>query len=172
MDRFQRIADVAEPDAPARVAVPLADASGSDRLQESTLSDPWYHAGLPFTCTRCGHCCTGEPGYVWVDDDDIAAIAAHRGEAVEVVRALCTREGYRGRTLREQANGDCVFFDREKGCTVYPVRPPQCRTWPFWESNVATPETWQKTCDVCPGSGQGELIPVEEITRRLKVIRL
>jgi uncharacterized protein len=37
---------------------------------------------------------------------------------------------------------------------------------------VASPESWRQTCDVCPGSGEGELIPAEEITRRLKVIRL
>jgi uncharacterized protein len=136
------------------------------------MSDPWYKDGLSFTCTRCGHCCTGEPGFVWVEDDDLAAIAAQRGETLDEVKALYTRWTDRGRTLREKSNGDCVFFDRKEGCTVYAVRPPQCRTWPFWESNVATPEAWQRTCEVCPGSGQGELISVEEITRRLKLIRL
>ena len=88
------------------------------------------------------------------------------------MKALHTRWTSRGRTLREKGNGDCVFYDRAQGCTVYPARPPQCRTWPFWESNVQTPEAWQRTCEDCPGSGQGELIPVEEITRRLKTIRL
>jgi uncharacterized protein len=134
--------------------------------------EAWYKDGLRFTCTRCGHCCTGEPGFVWVDDADLAAIAELRGETVEEVKALYTRWTDRGRTLREKLGGDCVFYDREAGCTVYPVRPPQCRTWPFWESNLESPETWQHTCQVCPGSGQGELIPAEEITRRLKVIRL
>ena len=136
------------------------------------MSDPWYKNGLRFTCTRCGHCCTGEPGYVWVSDADLAALAEHLGETVEAVRGLYTRWTARGRTLREKANGDCVFYDRKAGCTVYPARPPQCRTWPFWESNVATPADWECTCAVCPGSGQGELISAEEITRRLKVIRL
>jgi len=136
------------------------------------MSDPWYHAGLRFTCTQCGHCCTGAPGFVWVDDADLAAIAEHRGETLEVVRGLYTRWTARGRTLREKANGDCVFYDKKAGCTIYSVRPPQCRTWPFWESNVASPEAWQATCEECPGSGHGELIPAEEITLRLKVIRL
>jgi Fe-S-cluster containining protein len=136
------------------------------------MSEPWYNDGLRFSCTMCGDCCTGEPGHVWVDDDDLAAIAEYRGETIEEVRGLYTRLARRGRALREKANGDCVFYDRQKGCTIYPVRPPQCRTWPFWESNVASPETWRRTCEVCPGSGQGELIPAEEITRRLKVIRL
>jgi Fe-S-cluster containining protein len=136
------------------------------------MADSWYHSGLHFTCTRCGHCCTGEPGYVWVDDADLAAIAAHRGETLEEVKGLYTRWTARGRTLREKTNGDCVFYDQQAGCTVYPVRPPQCRTWPFWESNVGTPEAWHQTCEVCPGSGQGELIPAEEITKRLKIVRL
>jgi Fe-S-cluster containining protein len=74
--------------------------------------------------------------------------------------------------LQERANGDCVFWHREKGCTIYPVRPPQCRSWPFWDSNVATPEDWDRTCQICPGAGQGEVIPVEEITRRLKLIKI
>ena len=136
------------------------------------MSEPWYKDGLRFTCTRCGHCCTGDPGNVWVKDAEIATLAEYRGELVPQVTALYTRLTSRGRSLREKLNGDCIFYDRKKGCTVSPVRPRQCRTWPFWESNVRTPEAWQRTCQVCPGSGQGELITAEEITRRLKVIRL
>jgi uncharacterized protein len=136
------------------------------------MSHPWYQSGLRFTCTQCGHCCTGDPGFVWVDDAELAAIAEFLGEPIEEVRGLTTRTTARGRTLREKANGDCVFYEKDKGCTIYPVRPAQCRTWPFWESNLASPETWRQTCEVCPGSGRGELIPAEEITRRLNIIRL
>jgi Fe-S-cluster containining protein len=136
------------------------------------MSEPWYKDGLRFQCTRCGKCCTGEPGYVWVNDAELRSIADFRGEPVEEVIGLYTRLTSRGRTLREKANGDCVFYDRDKGCTVYEVRPRQCRTWPFWESNVATPRAWEHTCEICPGSGRGELISAEEITRRLKVIRM
>jgi uncharacterized protein len=136
------------------------------------MADPWYKDGLRFECTRCGNCCTGPPGFVWVNAEELAALARFRGETVEEVTALYTRAVERRHSLREKVNGDCVFFDRQEGCTVYPVRPRQCRTWPFWESNVETPQAWERTCTVCPGSGKGELIPAEEITRRLKVIRL
>jgi Fe-S-cluster containining protein len=136
------------------------------------MTEPWYQDGLRFRCTRCGACCTGEPGNVWVNAEEIAAIADLRGESVEEVTALYTASGHRGRTLREKANGDCVFYEKGQGCTVYPVRPRQCRTWPFWESNLGTPGDWERTKAVCPGTGHGELIPAEEITRRLKVIRL
>ena len=136
------------------------------------MEEPWYKDGLRFRCTRCGNCCTGEPGHVWVSAEELAAIAEYRGEPVEEVVALYTYVAYRGRSLREKGNGDCVFYDRHAGCTIYPVRPRQCRTWPFWESNVRSPEAWERTCQVCPGSGRGDLIPPEEITRRRKVIEL
>jgi hypothetical protein len=136
------------------------------------MSELWYQDGLRFRCTRCGNCCTGEPGYVWVSDEEITALAEHLGERCEEVEGLYTRPVGQRRSLREKASGDCVFYDREKGCTVYPVRPRQCRTWPFWESNLRDEAAWRQTCEVCPGAGQGELIPAEEIARRLAVIRL
>ena len=85
---------------------------------------------------------------------------------------MYTRESRGKVTLKEKANGDCVFYEPDRGCTVYAVRPRQCRTQPFWESNVATPAAWRRTTEICPGSGTGELIPVEEILRRVKVIRM
>ena len=133
---------------------------------------PWYQDGLAFRCTRCGHCCTGAPGFVWVDDTEVEAIADFLAEDHEQFVAFHTRQLPRGRSLRERANGDCVFYEAGKGCTIYSVRPRQCRTWPFWESNVASPEAWEETCRVCPGSGKGELVSAEEITHRMKVIRL
>src|SRR5437899_2643622 len=136
------------------------------------MPEPWYRDGLRFECTRCGKCCAGFPGFVWVSDEEVRAIAEFRGETRDEVIGLYTRYINGNRSLREKLNHDCTFYDAEQGCTIYPVRPRQCRTWPFWESNVSTPEAWQKTCEVCPGSGKGELISSEEITRRLKVIRL
>jgi Fe-S-cluster containining protein len=136
------------------------------------MTEPWFHDGLRFRCTRCGHCCTGAPGFVWVTDEEVAAIAELRGEQLADVEGLYTRLVGTKRSLRERLNGDCVFYDRAAGCTIYPVRPRQCRTWPFWESNVQSPEAWRRTCTTCPGAGQGELVSAEEITRRLKVIKL
>jgi uncharacterized protein len=136
------------------------------------VSQPWYADGLQFACTRCGNCCTGAPGFVWVNDDEVRAIAEFRGEPVEEVLGLYTRRAGSRRSLKEKANGDCVFYDRVAGCTVYPVRPRQCRTWPFWECNTQTPEAWARAAADCPGCNKGELIPAEEITRRVRVIRI
>ena len=134
---------------------------------------PWFREGLRFECTQCGNCCTGAPGYVWVNQEEIDALAKHFGiDAQEFERKYVRRVGVR-RSLVEFPSGDCVFFDAQsRRCTVYGLRPRQCRTWPFWQSNVRSEEAWQETCQVCPGSGHGPLYPVEEILRQVKVMRV
>lgn len=133
------------------------------------MSAPWYKDGLRFTCTQCGNCCTGAPGYVWVQDKEIEAIAQFLDKPVGEIRLLYTRP-VRGKvSLTEFANGDCVFFDgATRRCKIYPVRPPQCRTWPFWQGNIESPEDWELTQEGCPGAGRGELVPLEEIEKRAR----
>lgn len=131
------------------------------------LQNPWFRDGLQFECTQCGDCCTGEPGYVWVNDQEITEIAKFINVSETEVRQFYGRKDRQSITLREKANGDCIFFERGKGCSIYPVRPMQCRTWPFWRGNVVTPADWKKTCEICPGSGQGKLFSAEEILKRV-----
>jgi Fe-S-cluster containining protein len=77
------------------------------------------------------------------------------------------------RSLKEFPNGDCVFFDSEtRKCRVYEARPRQCRSWPFWDSNLRTPEAWTETCQICPGSGKGQLYQIDQIEERRAAIRL
>lgn len=132
---------------------------------------PWYRDGLSFTCTRCGACCTGAPGYVWVTAEEIARLAESRGEPIdEFSRRYVRRVGSRY-SLIEKPGGDCVFWDAKAGCTVYQARPTQCRTWPFWEENVETPEDWERTTRACPGSGRGRLYTADEIIRSIGMTR-
>lgn len=132
----------------------------------------WFADGLRFECTQCGHCCTGEPGYVWVTLDEIAALAAKVGMDVATFTEQNVKVVGRRRTLRERANGDCVLYNAAVGCVAYEVRPRQCRTWPFWKRNLATPADWKATCDFCPGAGTGPLFTEEEIVRQSEVIRV
>ena len=124
-------------------------------------SKPWYREGLSFSCTRCGDCCTGVPGYVWVEPTEIEALAEHLGLSVDSFGERYLRKVGRRYSLIEKPGGDCVFFD--KGCSVYPARPTQCRTFPFWRSNLKSERAWDEIADECPGIGQGKLFPVEEI---------
>ena len=128
---------------------------------------PWYDPGLNFTCTGCGDCCTGEAGVVWVDDDEVAAIAGHAGLTEAEVRLFHARLIGRRTSLREKPNGDCTFLDGPtRRCAIYPVRPVQCRTWPFWDSNLRSPAAWEQTCRECPGAGAGAFVPAAEVRRR------
>lgn len=135
---------------------------------------PWYSEGLRFRCTQCGDCCTGAPGYVWVNREEMEQLAAAVGMSDwEAFRDKYARKIGIRYSLKEFSNGDCVFFDNQaRKCTVYDARPRQCRTWPFWDSNLKNPEAWEATCEVCPGSGKGKLYQIEQIEQQRKVVRV
>ncbi len=133
------------------------------------MPDPWYADGLRFTCTACGTCCSGEPGAVWVNDDELAELAAHLGRTTADVEATYTRRLAGRRALLERFDGDCIFLDAvSRRCTVYAARPVQCQTFPFWKNVVETPEAWQEVVRKCPGAGHGKLYTVDEIRSRLR----
>ena len=139
------------------------------------MSDkPWYKEGLRFKCTACGNCCTGAPGYVWVNAQEISELTSLVGETdVETFESKYVRKIGIRKSLREFPNGDCVFFDSDtRKCTVYSARPRQCRTWPFWDSNLRSEETWRQTCESCPGSGKGKLYSLEEIEIQRQTMRV
>lgn len=125
---------------------------------------PWYADGLRFECQGCGACCRGEPGYVWVTTDEIREMAAHLGLAPkEFGRLHVRRVGFR-RSLRERPDGDCVLWGGpERGCLVYPARPTQCRTFPFWKETLRSPAAWERVGERCPGVNRGRLFSLDEI---------
>src|SRR5437868_1721908 len=132
-------------------------------MKRSETEAPWYREGLAFSCTRCGACCTGAPGYVWVSHEEIARLAQFRAESIDEFSARFVRRVGDRYSLIERPGGDCVFWDAQAGCTVYPARPVQCQTWPFWPENVESPEDWAAIKQVCPGSGRGRLYSAGEI---------
>jgi uncharacterized protein len=129
---------------------------------------PWYRDGLKFACTGCGDCCTGAPGYVWLNKAEIEALATAVELSLEDFHRRYIRVVGIRKSLIEHANGDCVFFDpKTRRCRVYDARPRQCRTWPFWESNLTTAATWQQIADRCPGCNRGRRIPLGKITAQM-----
>jgi Fe-S-cluster containining protein len=122
----------------------------------------FFDAGLRFECTQCGQCCTGAPGDIDVNDAEIDAIARHQGidRASLVERYL--RRSPAGRSIRERANGDCLFLE-EGRCTIYKVRPHQCRTYPFWVDHLRSERAWREAGRECPGIGRGRLYTRAEI---------
>ena len=131
----------------------------------------WYSDGLQFACTQCGNCCTGPPGYVQFNEDEAKAIAAFIGISVPEFRRRFTHKKYGTETLNEHRTSfgyDCEFLTRDEqtgrtGCSIYSVRPQQCRTWPFWSENLKSDKAWERTKRSCPGAGRGKLYPIEQI---------
>ena len=135
--------------------------------------DVWYADGLRFQCTQCGDCCTGAEGYVWVNQAEIDAMAARLGMTpADFEAAHVYRVGIR-RSLKERAGGDCVLLDPvTRKCTAYDERPRQCRTWPFWDSNLRSPDAWAEAAEHCPGCNKGNLVPLERIVELAAQIRV
>lgn len=143
------------------------------RMTKGETTELWYKDGLKFSCSGCGDCCTGAPGFVWIDQSESQAMADAVGLAQEEFEDQYTRKIGARRSLKEFSNGDCVFFDNQtRKCEVYDARPRQCKTWPFWDSNLRTPEDWERTCEECPGSGTGKLHQLNEIEARRKSVKI
>src|SRR5438105_3499187 len=79
---------------------------------------PWYADGLTFTCSQCGNCCTGGPGYVWISSVELTRLAKLlKLPRKEVIERYCRKIGQRY-SLKEirSPHGlyDCVFLKEIK----------------------------------------------------------
>ena len=69
---------------------------------------------------------------------------------------------YRTRTLlrlRKPRGSQCHFL-LEKGCSIHPAKPTQCRTFPFWPELVENRRAWKAAARFCPGIGTGQLVQI------------
>ena len=135
------------------------------------MSEVWYQAGLSFQCTGCGNCCSGpQTGFVWVSDQEIAAIAEKMsmGDDIDRFERQFVRTIGNRKSLVEYSDGDCIFPDPTlRQCSVYDARPMQCRTWPFWKENLASPTQWGQAAKSCPGCNRGKLYSLTQIEKIL-----
>lgn len=137
--------------------------------------DTWVADGLSFSCTQCGNCCTGPAGFVWFSEEEALAMAQFLDMDIADFRARYARKAMGKWTLGEVRRGkdhDCVFLtefpDGKRTCSIYPVRPMQCRTWPFWPSNLTSREAWEDSARTCPGmrdpDARGDnFVPIDQI---------
>jgi hypothetical protein len=129
--------------------------------------DRFYGRGLQFECLRCGACCTGAPGFVYLSQEDIASIAEFlkkdKGSVVRYYTRVVRVFGERRLSLTERSNYYCIFWSRV--CLIYPARPYQCRSYPFWKRHLVSRREWNKVGDRCPGINRGRVYRDEEIER-------
>ena len=128
-------------------------------------SPPSFLEGLRFECQGSGNCCTsrGSYGYVYLDAYDRQRLAKALGITTRnFTSRYCEKtDGYWHLKDRDQ---DCAFL-KDRRCSVYPGRPTQCRTWPFWPENL-NPRVWTtEIASFCPGVGKGPKVSAAEIKR-------
>ena len=130
-----------------------------------------FHKTTPlrFACTGCGVCCTG---------DASRYVAAGPQEQETIRRFLnISRAWFRRRYLTtvddtteglRLSRGRCVFLDDNRSCRIYPVRPVQCRTYPWWPEVVASAASWRAEARRCEGINRGVPVPLTKILAALK----
>lgn len=89
-------------------------------------------------CNTCGgKCCTGESGYIFCSIAEMEQISAFlKLPFNEFTQKYVKKVGYKFSLIEKPYDNAyaCIFFDESaKKCSIYDVRPKQCRTFPFWE---------------------------------------
>lgn len=103
------------------------------------IENPNYNYGFnPDACALCkGNCCIGESGYIWLTPKEAKEIAQFLDSSYEsFMEKYIFKSGYRMSIQERAYEGGmaCAFFDlKMRRCTIYPVRPSQCRSFPFWD---------------------------------------
>ena len=82
-----------------------------------------------FECQRCNLCCR-QPGFVYVSPEETEEIARTLNiDIYEFINQFCELFDRRKLVLKKYEDESCIFL-KENGCSVYSVRPQQCRDFP------------------------------------------
>lgn len=122
-------------------------------MQDIISKEGFDYSFDPSKCAACeGKCCTGESGYIWLTPDEMIKIADFLEIGLEDFKEHYLRKVRYRYSLKEQRVGDsyeCIFFDTvAKNCSIYPVRPRQCATFPFWDYFK---DHIEEVVEECPG---------------------
>jgi uncharacterized protein len=137
---------------------------------EQNFELPWYQKGLSFSCTQCGKCCSGSPGFVAVSEEEMEEMAAFLKIDIKTFKRLyIKRRDQQWLLVERKRDHSCIFY-KEKLCQVYGARPLQCRTYPFWPENLRNEKSWEVAALECEGINEnGEKISADAIESLLKI---
>jgi len=129
------------------------------------MNKKFYQNGLNFTCMECGECCRLPEGRVDIIPDEVSAISVYLGiKEEEFLKQYCAIAEEKVE-LRENAQKECIFLEDNR-CIIYPVRPLQCRTFPFWPENLKSHFRWSQLKQFCRGIDQGKHHSIEKIEEK------
>ena len=106
---------------------------------------------------------------VAIGDDELEAIAAFVGKPTSELRGslgLTYNDGDLQLTLRGNV---CPFLENDR-CRIQPVKPRQCRTYPFWPEIAFDDRDWQAEREYCPGIGIGPDWSAQQIADMISLL--
>jgi len=123
-----------------------------------------FQDGVRFGCCRCATFCCRLGGPQLTERDMV------RLEETDIKRELFVE----GRSLRNKANGECIFLRRDLGsgsytCAIYEHRPVLCRIYPF-DLKIDKNDEWMLSLLPCKGlsTPKGESVDRRFIEKHLK----
>lgn len=129
----------------------------------------WFKDTITFSCTACGKCCkTKGSNRVYLNVAESEEMANHLRLNLEVFNEKYTDERLdkNGKLLKSikqhETKKQCTFLDGNR-CSIYEVRPTQCKTYPFWPQNMIGPAEWIAESQLCEGI---------KVTKRLSDVSL
>ncbi len=108
---------------------------------------------------------------MYITSKDLERLAKHLGLSEQEFEARYVIRYRRLTRLRKPRKSQCHFLMAD-GCSVHPVKPVQCRTYPFWPELVEDRAAWQAEAKRCPGINKGELIQIGtacEVASEMKI---
>jgi Fe-S-cluster containining protein len=79
-----------------------------------------------FRCQQCGRCCYTPGAGLYLEKEDFERIAGHVGK--KKLKSLCRYDKALKAWILKQP---CPFYDRDKGCSIYEIRPLTCTKYPL-----------------------------------------
>ncbi|VAW98194.1 hypothetical protein MNBD_GAMMA23-24 [hydrothermal vent metagenome] len=138
----------------------------------------FYHTTpIRFKCTQCSQCCYGgKYAYVRASAQEIEDITAYMNIDAEIFKnkylIKLVDHGYGIRMKKNslsgviKSNGHCVLLNKQGKCSVYPVRPTQCKTYPFWPEILISKDKWNNEVMRCEGINQGDVVDTEHVEQQ------
>ncbi len=126
--------------------------SGQALRSKKLIQKEGFNFGFdPEACMQCqGKCCNGDRGNTFVNSKEIEAISKFLGiEISGFIEEYLIKVSYKFsiKEIKTDNNYACTFFDNKRNrCSVYPVRPNQCRTFPFWSYYKDKPDEAAREC--------------------------
>lgn len=129
---------------------------------------PELKDGFSFSCQACGQCCKGfDTGEIFLFKKDVKRIfkhydlrTSHEKEEFALTHFKIIEDSFKSKQkgtkkqLRKRfytlglkiiahPNDRCIFLNDDDRCSIYPIRPFQCRSYPFWRIVLTDEEEFE-----------------------------